>query len=210
MKKKDQLILYKKYHTDRDDERLGLFLEIAGKFNISNVIYPGSFVHITPSFVFPKVIYVDSYKKAKVFFDDPSVYEYICKNKIYQDKPVVRFYLKNYTGNIDEPEKSFDLLISQYAGFISQGSKKYLKVGGILLANNSHGDAGMASIDKDYKFIGTINKRSGGKYKFSDKNLNEYFIPKKHIVITKKYLEKIKKGIGYTRYAADYVFRRVN
>jgi len=81
MKKKDSLILYKKYHIDRDDERLGLFLEIAKKFNIRNVLYPGSFVHITPSFIFPRVVYVDSYKKAKKFFEDLSVYDYICKNK---------------------------------------------------------------------------------------------------------------------------------
>lgn len=209
MKKKDPLILYKKYHIDRDDERLGLFLEIAEKFNIRSVLYPGSFVHIAPSFVFPRVFYIDSYKKAKFFFEDPSVYEYICKNKIYKDKPEIFFQLKNYMRSIEAPEGSFDLLISQYAGFVSQGSKKYLKVGGILLTNNSHGDASMASIDKDYKFIGIVNKRSGGKYTFSDKNLNEYFIPKKHIAITKEYLEKIKRGIGYTKYVTDYVFKRV-
>ena len=209
MKKKDPLILYKKYHIDRDDERLGLFLEIAKKFNIRNVLYPGSFFHITPSFIFPRVVYVDSYKKAKKFFEDLSVYDYICKNKIYKNDPEIFFHHKNYMRNIEEPKESFDLLISQYAGFISKGAKKYLKVGGILLANNSHGDVSMASIDKDYKFIGVVNKRSGGKYTFSDNNLDRYFIPKKKIRVTRKYLEKIKRGIGYSKYATDYIFKRV-
>ena len=34
--------------------------------------------------------------------------------------------------------------------------ERYLKVGGILAVNNSHGDAGLASIDPDYEFIGVI------------------------------------------------------
>ncbi|MFX0037200.1 MAG: hypothetical protein ACFE9I_16330 [Candidatus Hermodarchaeota archaeon] len=40
-----------------------------------------------------------------------------------------------------------------YAGFVSQSCKEYLKVGGILLTNNSHGNASMAYIDDDYQFI---------------------------------------------------------
>ena len=60
----------------------------------------------------------------------------------------------SYTAGFAEAEKSFDLLISQYAGFVSQHCKKYLKIGGILLVNNSHGDASMAKLDDDYKFVG--------------------------------------------------------
>jgi hypothetical protein len=66
----------------------------------------------------------------------------------------------------------------------------------------------MASIDKDYDFTGAFNKRRD-KYTFSDKNLNTYFIPKKPSKITKIYLKQIQKGIGYTKSASSYLFRKV-
>ena len=66
----------------------------------------------------------------------------------------------------------------------------------------------MASIDKDYEFIDVLRRKSDEKYTFSDKNLNSYFIPKKPIEITKEYLEKIQKGIGYTKYVSAYLFRK--
>ena len=40
-------------------------------------------------------------------------------------------------------DRSVDLLISQYAGIISQPCKRYLKPGGYLLVNNSHGGRGV-------------------------------------------------------------------
>ena len=43
---------------------------------------------------------------------------------------------------------------------------------GILLANNSHGDAGIAYLDDDFEFIGAIYK-SNGKYRLTDKNLDK-------------------------------------
>ena len=52
MKKNNQITLYKKYHIDKDDERLGLFLILSEKFQIKSELYAGSFVHITKSFVF--------------------------------------------------------------------------------------------------------------------------------------------------------------
>ncbi len=208
MEKGKALSLYTKYFVDRDFERLELFLIIGEKFRIKSALYPGSFVHITPSFVFPKVVYVDSYKKANDFFSDPSVVDFISKNKIYKKKPSISFHFKDYMKDIGEPRESFDLLISQYAGFVSQYCKKYLKIGGLLLANNSHGDASMASIDKSYEFIGVLNKKKD-KYSFSDKNLELYFIPKKPVEITKDYLKKIQRGVGYTKSATNYLFRRV-
>jgi hypothetical protein len=148
MKRKNPLLLYKKYYVDRDDERLDLFVILAERFNIKSALYPGSFVHITPSIVFPKVVYVDADKRAKSFFNDAAVVDFISKRKIYEDKPIICFHHKDYTEDIGEPIDSFDLLISQYAGFVSQHCKRYLKVSGLLLVNNSHGDASMSSIDK--------------------------------------------------------------
>ena len=65
---KDPLELFKKHYTNKNYEQLDLFVKFSEKYEIRNVLYPGSFVHITPSLVFPQVVYVDSIKKAADFF----------------------------------------------------------------------------------------------------------------------------------------------
>lgn len=68
---KSALELYQKYFQERNFERLDLFEIIADKFNIQRVLYPGSFIHITPSFIFPDVVYVDNDRQAHQFFGRP-------------------------------------------------------------------------------------------------------------------------------------------
>ena len=134
--------LYKKYHLDRDNELASLFEQLTEQFNVKSAMYAGCYAHITPSFFIQKVVYVDLEKPAKKFFDDPNVLAYIEERKKYKESPEVTFYHQSYEDPIEEPEESFDLLISQYAGFVSEATKRYLRRGGILVANNSHGDAG--------------------------------------------------------------------
>jgi hypothetical protein len=43
---------------------------VAGRVEASRVLYPGSFVDVAASFVFPAVTYVDSDGRAAKFFDD--------------------------------------------------------------------------------------------------------------------------------------------
>lgn len=201
--------LYRKYFLDRNFERLDLFQRIGEKYDIQRVLYPGSYVHITPSFFFPDVVYVDSDKKAKKFFDDrEALQDYLSRRKNYLQKTKVTFHFADYRDSIDEIEESFDLLISQYAGFVGQHCKRYLKKGGLLLANNSHGDAGVAALDDGYRLIAVVQSRSG-KYHISDTNLEQYFVPKASKVhATKEYLLELGRGMGYKKTASFYVFRR--
>ena len=208
MKKGKALSFSKKYHIDRTDERLGQFLLLANRFNIKSALYPGSFVHITPSFVFPKVVYVDSNRQARDFFKDPSVHEFISNKKLYSEDSIISFHHKDYRKNIGEPPESFDLLISQYAGFIADVCKPYLREGGYLLVNNSHGDAGMASLDSDYQLIAAVHRRKG-KYLLSTVTLDDYFIPKKDLRVTREMLLERGKGVGYTKTAPLYLFQKV-
>jgi len=208
MNKNSSLKLYEKFFVDRDFERLDLFKLLCEKYGVESALYPGSYVHITPSFVFPITVYVDSDKKAKKFFNDPEIYNFIEKHKIYPENADVTFHAMDYKNDLGMKEQSFDLLISQYAGFVSQYCKRYLKIGGVLLVNNSHGDASMASIDSDYEFIAAVN-RSQGKHRLMEKNLDRYFIPKSTANISKEYIEKIQKGIGYTKSASAYIFKRI-
>ncbi len=205
---KSSLALYQKYFIDRQFERQDLFQIIADRFTVRRVLYPGSFVHITPSFVFPDVVYVDNDRQAKQFFDAPDIYEFIAQKKHYAQIAQVQYHFADYRNGFDEGLDSFDLLISQYAGFVGQCCKQYLKTGGLLLANNSHGDAGVAAIDSEYQLIAVFFLRKG-KYHIRETNLDEYFVPKSPMQVTKAYLEKLQKGIGYKKVGNAYLFRKV-
>jgi len=199
--------MYNKWFHNGDRRRI--FKVITEEFKIQKAIYPGSFIHIAPSFYIPEVVYVDSFKKTKKFFDDNKYHDIINKNKTYEEDAIIRFYLIDFYKDVEEKLESFDLLISQYAGFVSQCCKKYLKKGGLLIANNSHGDASMASIDKSFEFIGVIYY-SNKIYRFTARNLYKYFIPKKKdFKVTKEHLEKTMKGIPYTKTASAYLFKKL-
>lgn len=205
---KSALDLYEKYFQERHFERLNLFQIVADKFNVKRALYAGSFVHITPSFVLPDVVYVDNDKQAKQFFSNPEIFKLIAARKIYPQEAKVSFHFADYRNGFDEIIGSFDLLISQYAGFVGQYCKQYLKTGGLLLANNSHGDAGRAAVDDDYRLLAVFSAKNE-KYKISEDNLNEYFVPKSQVEITREYLETLQKGIGYKKTASVYLFQKV-
>ena len=198
--------LYKQNYVDKDFDRLELFVLLKERYGIESALYPGSYVHITPSFVFPLTVYVDTDKRAKRFFDDTWTREFVEQHKRYDEKPAIRFHPRDYSEDIPEEPGSFDLLISQWAGFVSLSCKRYLKPGGLLLVNNSHGDASLASIDQDYRFIAAVDMRSG-KYRLSETDLERYFVPKTDLEITPEYLFKLKRGIGYKKTAWAYLFR---
>ncbi len=202
------LDLYRKYFSDRQFERLDLFQMIADNFPVQRVLYAGSFVHITPSFVFSDVVYVDNDKQARKFFSDQELDNFIAKRKIYTQAARVKFHFTDYQDAFDKSPDSFDLLISQYAGFVGKYCKPYLKIGGLLLANNSHGDAGLAALDADYQLIAAFSVRNG-KHHINQRDLEEYFIPKSSKQITKEDLEKLQKGIGYKKTGSAYLFRKI-
>ncbi|MBZ0188023.1 MAG: hypothetical protein K8F91_17380 [Candidatus Obscuribacterales bacterium] len=207
MPPENPLALYKKYYIDRDYERLDLFQQLAKYHNIQSALYPGSFVHITPSLVYPKTVYVDNDRQAKKFFALSVVFDFVSSHKLYEQEPSITFHPQSYTDDFGEEDESFDLLISQYAGFVSLYCAKYLKIGGLLLANNSHGDVSMASISDQFELVAVVNRRSG-KHTIIESNLESYLVPKSDQVITREYLQQIQRGIGYKKSASMYIFRR--
>lgn len=204
--KKDPITMYKDYVANGWD-RKNLIKSLVERFTIKSALYPGSYIHITPSFLIPKVVYVDLDKKAKKFFAENAVYRFINDQKEYEEEASVNFYPSDYSKPFLKEELMVDLLISQYAGFISQSCKQYLKTGGILVANNSHGDAGVAFHDESFQLIAVANNRKG-KWVISDKKLEEYFIPKKDFEVTKEYLLTLNRGLGYKKSAGVYIFRK--
>ncbi len=201
---------YKKYHVDKDYTSIGLFRALNKRFTIEKVFYPGSHVHITPSLVFSHVTYADSFRKTYQFFENAEIIDFIKKNKEYSEEPFIRFYQQDYNKRFQDLNKEFDLLISQYAGFVGQAAKRYLKKGGLLVCNNSHGDASMASLDPDFELIAIYRRNTDDKFSISDKNLDEYLKPKSGIEPTKEQLLKSMRGITYTKSPSGYIFRKVS
>ena len=199
--------LYKEY-MQKVGDRTELFELLEKKFEIKSALYPGSYIDITPSFFYRKTVYIDNFKKTNKFFTKRDLMNLILKYKKYEGEPILKFYFRDYTKNIEELDKNFDLLISLYAGFVSKYCKNYLKKEGLLLVNNSHGDASMADLDKAFSLYSVIY-RSNRKFYLSQKNLEQYFVPKKELEISMEYLEKKMKGIGYKKTASFYLFKKV-
>jgi len=189
-------------------DRWRLFSAVAGTVAAERVLYPGSYVDVAASFVFPTVTYVDSDARAKTFFSDISgVGEIIATQVGSLRNPEFRFIHGDYTAAL-EIDADYDLLLSLYAGFVSQHCTRYLRVGGVLLVNPSHGDAAMASIDPRYELCGVVTSRAGD-YRVRTEGLGDYLIPKKQVELSPEILRERGRGIAYTKSPFAYLFRRV-
>ncbi|MEE8603243.1 class I SAM-dependent methyltransferase [Euzebya tangerina] len=190
-------------------DRHRLFAAVARAIDASRVLYPGSFVDIAPSFVWPAVTYVDVDRRAKQFFDDvDGVHELLTEHGADPAARQVRFLQADYHLDLDLADGEFDLLISLYAGFISDPCTRFLRPGGHLLVNPSHGDVAMASIDPRYELQAVVRSR-GGEYAVSARNLDAYLVQKTAQDLTPAWLRERGRGVAYTRSPFAYLFRRV-
>ena len=190
-----------------EGDRVNLFTAVAQAIDAGRVLYPGSFVDVAASAVFASVLYVDMDRRAKSFFDDePGVREII--GSLGGDEGNDFSFVSADYRELDLAPESFDLLISLYAGFISEHCTGFLRIGGHLLANPSHGDAAMASIDPSYELVGVLVSRSG-PYSVRTNQLDQYMVPKRPVDISPEMLHERGRGIAYTKPAFAYLFRRV-
>ncbi len=195
--------------NQHEGDRQRLFSAVAGEVDAAKVLYPGSYVDVAASFAFPEVTYVDTDDRANRFFADvDGVAEIIAEAAGWTDGRRFTFLHRDYRDDLGLPLDSFDLLISLYAGFISEHCTRYLKVGGKLLVNPSHGDAAMASIDDRYRLSAVVTSEDG-RYRVSRSGLDGYLIPKREQQITREFLHELGKGIGYTKAPFAYLFERV-
>jgi len=196
-------------------DRQQLFAVVDDAIEATKVLYPGSFVDVAASFVFDDVTYVDMDKRAAQFFaDSAGVRDLIAANTTNtpeSDGALERrfdFVAADYRDPLGLEDESFDLLVSLYAGFVSEACTNYLKVGGSLLVNPSHGDASMASIDDRYQLTAVILSRSG-RYRVSRVGLDSYLVPKRDQEVTPDLLHELGRGIAYTKTPFAYLFERV-
>jgi hypothetical protein len=193
---------YQQY-VAKTGNRLKLYKLIVEKYNIKTALYPGSHIDIDPSLIIPKVTYIDNFKGAIKFFTNTNaISEYLEKNKEYNQVCEFDFIAKDYT-KLDKIEK-VDLIISQYAGFVGQATKKYLNPDGILLCNDSHGDATLAKFDDDFELIGIVKSN-----KIIINNLDDYFKLPKDKQVDLDVVKLKMKGFKYAKNAENYIFKKI-
>ncbi len=115
----------------------------------------------------------------------------------------------NASTDLGLPDEGFDLLISLYAGLVSEHCTRHLRIGGQLLVNPSHGDAARASIDPRYELTGVILSRSHD-YVVSNSALDTYLVPRRPTEVTVDLIKKTGRGIVYTKSPFAYMFTRID
>ncbi len=199
--------LYKKHYGDVKFERIGLFKFISENYACNEVLYPGCFIHITPSFFFPHVIYVDKDPIAVKFFaDQVGILQFVNRNKKYKRSAYIQFVAYDYLQEIQLAKGQFDILIALYAGGIAQACKKYLKTGGILVTNNFHQDAEYAVHDDEYQLISIVH-RNKKTYAPIHKDSKPLVDSLKKASVT-KYIRQTSQGIEYTEPDDYFIFRK--
>lgn len=188
-------------------DRHRLFAAVAEATGACTALYPGSYVDVAPSFVLDDVTYVDVDRRAARFFADTEGVDAIVRVVAPDRRPQVTFVHADYTDDLELPVDHVDLLISLYAGFVSEHCTRHLRVGGTLLVNSSHGDAAMASIDDRLELWGVVTTGDGG-YRVSTAALDRYMVPKRPIQITAEMLHERGRGIAYTTSPFAYLFTR--
>ncbi|MEM7143370.1 MAG: hypothetical protein AAF548_20310 [Actinomycetota bacterium] len=190
-------------------DRRSLYESVADHVDAATVLYAGSYVDLTPAFTWPDVTFVDLDKRANRFFTDlEGVDELLTENGADPATHGVRFIHGSYAGELDIADGSVDLLVSLYAGLVSEHCTRYLRVGGTLLANASHGDVALASIDDRYRLSGVVTHRDG-VYPVRTDGLDEHLVPKRQIELTPELIRERGKGVSYTKSAFAYLFERV-
>jgi len=199
---------YKRFYEDINFDRAGLFETIKKEYGCITVLYPGCSIHITPSFYFQHVVYVDISETAKEFFNDTqNVVDYINGNKKYKQSAYIQFIHGDYTKQLPVRNENYDLLIALYAGEITKSCKKYVRAGGIILTNNHHNDTEELTKDSSITLDGLVFKR--GKKYVIEKEINADLkgLLKKY-GNTKKYMKKTNNGLEYSDNQCYFVLKK--
>lgn len=195
----------KEYHEyqAKIGNRAALYRAVARAFGVKSALYPGSHVDVAPSLVIPKVTYVDSYKGTIQFFRQMDVIQsFLEREKEYPEACEISFIGSDYEKELGVDP--VDLIISQFAGFVGQATKRYLKPGGILLCNDSHADATLARLDEAFELIGVIDEKN----QITSAHLEDFFQLPRARAVDLVNVRQTMKGPKYTHLAENYLFRK--
>lgn len=183
-------------------ERSGLFGLIKMEFNPKTVIYPGCSIHVTPSFYFNHVVYIDKSQLAIDFFTDVNIVtDLINKNKTYKESSYWKFVPGDFQIDSGLRYSSFDLLLSLFSGKLIDYCERYIKSGGLILTNSLFSDNDSIKDRNDFKLLGLI-KCNNQKYSI---DYNDY-MPK----LSKSKLRSKNNGFEYIDNESYYLYRKMN
>ena len=192
------------YQTTIGD-RFGLFAALQAEWDVSNALYPGSYLDLSPSVVIQDVTYVDLDRRAERFFADHELVEQQLDAAGATGRSV-EFIKADYAQELPVARGSFDLLISLYAGPFWDNCARYVKPGGLFLANNSHGDASLAALDPRLSLVAAV-QATGTRFRLVTDGLDQYLIPKKPEHADADRVRAQGRGIAFTKPSFAYVFR---
>lgn len=200
---------YQKFYVAMAFERAGLFKQIRQQYSCQEVLYPGCSYHITPSFYFPHVVYVDQSHAAATFFAaHQAVLDLIHLHKTYKRHPFVQFINQDYRQPLPLQPHSFDLVLAIYAGDIVRPCKVYLKPGGLLLTNNHEEDARYAAADPALELIAVIQSHAGS-YPIITDSLPQFLTRLQHKEKPSAIMRQTSRGLLYFDEETYYLFRRI-
>jgi hypothetical protein len=199
---------YDRFYTAMNFERAGLFKLLKEQYNCGTVLYPGCSIHITPSFYFQHVVYVDISVEAKSFFaDNQNVLSIVNSNKKYKQSAYIQFIQGDYTKELPLRENNYDLLLSIYAGGITRDCNKYVRSGGIIVSNNHQNDAKQALEDPSVRLEALIRRR-GETYQIENVTGEGLLKALQEHSMSKKGMRNSNSGIKYVDNECYFVFRK--
>lgn len=201
-----RLVTWTQYR-DSIGDRSELFAAVADTWPIDRALYPGSYVDLSPSTAISRVTYVDTDARAARYFAEP---ERVRAELAGSARPgaatEVGFLTSDYTRPLEVADGSVDLVISLFAGPVWEHCRRYLRPGGWLLANTSHGDASLAALDPSLRLVGVAHHRDG-RYLVSTDRLEGYLMPQRPEAADPEQIRRTGRGIAYTRSAFAYVLQ---
>ena len=183
-------------YVARIGDRTGLYSAVSDLGVVGPVLYPGSYLDSAPMDVWPDVVFVDNDRT------------YARRVRALEEVPTgARFLVADYREPVPEIHDGWAaLLISMYAGPVSRYCTRYLRRGGHLLANNSHGDASLAIIDPRYRLV-AVQPHAGARFVLA--GLEEFQEPKKPADLALDAVLASGRGVAFLRPAQCYLFALV-
>jgi len=157
---------YEKIYSVNNFERIDLFKCISKIFNIETVLYLGSSIHISPSFIFQNVTYIDNSDCTNEFFKyKEDIIDYINSRKIYNQTPYISYININYNTETKFMNQKYDLVISINSYDSFESSVKFIRKDGILLFLPLPQESTVSRKNEYIKYMGKIIF-TGKKYKY--------------------------------------------
>ncbi|NLT96305.1 MAG: class I SAM-dependent methyltransferase [Clostridia bacterium] len=199
---------YHRFYSALNFDRSGLFRLIKEEYGCDTVLYPGCSIHITPSFYFQHVVYIDISEKAKEFFQDKqNVQSFVNSNKKYKQSAYIQFIHGDYTKELPLREKNYNLLLSIYAGDIIKSCNKNIKPGGIIVSNNHHNDA-QDALENSAVRLEALIRRKGKIYQIENLTSEKILKKLKEHGKPQKSMRNSSSGLEYVDNEYYFVFRK--